>query len=141
MSNIVETASADGSFKTFVTAVKAAGLTETLAEPGPFTVFAPNEAAFAKLPQGTLAGLLQDAPKLKQLLSYHVIAGKLMAADVMKLPNAKTIQGQNVGIALNNGVIKLNDAKVIQTDILCENGVIHVLDTVLTLPTAKSATT
>jgi uncharacterized surface protein with fasciclin (FAS1) repeats len=135
MSNIVETAGANGSFKTFVTAVKAAGVAETLAERGPFTVFAPNEAAFAKLPQGTLEGLLQDVPKLKQLLSYHVIAGKLMGADVMKLPNARTIQGQNVGIATNNGV-KINNAKVIQTDILCENGVIHVLDTVLTLPPA-----
>jgi uncharacterized surface protein with fasciclin (FAS1) repeats len=141
MMKIIETASADDSFKTLIVAVNAASLTEMLSESGPFTLFAPNEAAFAKLPQGTLEGLLQDVPKLQQLLSYHVVVGKLLFADVMKLPTAITMQGQKVGIASNNGVVKLNNAKVIQTDILCENGVIHVLDSVLTLPTAKFATT
>lgn len=141
MMKIIETARADDSFKTLIAAVNAAGLTEMLSESGPFTVFAPHEAAFAKLPPGTVEGLLQDIPKLQQLLFYHVVVGKLLFADVMKLSTAITMQGQNVGIALNNGVVKLNNAKVIQTDILCENGVIHVLDSVLTLPTAKSATT
>lgn len=141
MQKLIETASADRSLKTLVAAVTAAGLTEMLSESGPFTVFAPNEAAFAKLPQETLAGWLQDIPRLKQLLAYHLVVGKLLFADVMKLPTAITMQGQNVGIATNNGVVKLNDAKVIQTDILCENGVIHVIDSVLTLPKAKSVTT
>lgn len=139
MSNIIETAIANGAFKTLVTAVKAAGLVETLSEPGPFTVFAPNDEAFAKLPKGTVEALLKDVPKLKQLLTYHVVAGKLMAAEVSKHPSAKTLEGQSVGIATNNGV-KINDAKVIKADIACDNGVIHVIDTVLTLPAAKSAT-
>ena len=139
MSNIIETASANEAFKTLVTAVKAAGLVETLSEPGPFTVFAPNDEAFAKLPQDTIEGLLKDVPKLKQLLTYHVVADKMMAAEVSKHASAKTLEGRNVGIATNNG-IKINDAKVIKTDIACDNGVIHVIDTVLTLPGAKSAT-
>jgi uncharacterized surface protein with fasciclin (FAS1) repeats len=139
MSNIIETASAHGACKTLVTAVEAAGLVETLSEPGPFTVFAPNDEAFAKLPQGTVEALLKDIPKLKQLLSYHVVADKMMASEVSKRASAKTLEGQNVGIATNNGV-KINDAKVIQSDIACDNGVIHVIDTVLTLPGAKSAT-
>lgn len=139
MSNIIETAIAANSFKTLVAAVKAAGLVETLSEKGPFTVFAPNDEAFAKLPQGTVDALLKDIPKLKRLLTYHVVAGKVMAAEVSKLPTAKTLQGQNVGIANKNGV-KVNDANVIKADIACDNGVIHVIDTVLTLPMAKSTT-
>lgn len=139
MSNIIETAIAANSFKTLVAAVKAAGLVETLSEKGPFTVFAPNDEAFAKLPQGTVDALLKDVPKLKRLLTYHVVAGKVMAAEVSKLPTAKTLEGQNVGIANKNGV-KVNDANVIKADIACDNGVIHVIDTVLTLPMAKSTT-
>lgn len=138
MPNIIETAIAANSFNTLVNAIKAAGLVEAFSEPGPFTVFAPNDEAFAKLPKGTVETLLKDVPKLKRLLNYHVVTGKKMAADVAKLPNAQSLEGQNLGIASNNGV-KVNDAKVIKTDIVCDNGVIHVIDTVLTLPAAKSA--
>lgn len=138
MKKIIETAIADGSFKTLISAVNTAGLTETFSGPGPFTFFAPNDEAFAKLPKGTLEGLLKDIPKLKQLLNYHVVTGKVLAANVMNLSSAKTLQGQDVAITSNNGV-KVNDAKVIKTDIACENGTIHVIDTVLTLPAAKSA--
>jgi uncharacterized surface protein with fasciclin (FAS1) repeats len=137
MKKILETAIANGSFKTLVTAVKAAGLAETLSRPGPFTVFAPNDEAFAKLPKGVVERLLKDIPKLRRLLAYHVVAGKSLAADVMKLSSAKTVHGQNVAITSNKG-IKVNDARVIKIDIACDNGVIHVIDTVLTLPTAKS---
>ena len=137
MPNIIETAIAANSFKTLVTAVKAAHLVEAFSGPGPFTVFAPNDEAFAKLPQGTVETLLKDAPKLKRLLNYHVVAGKIMAAEVAKLPKDQSLEGQNLGIASNNGV-KVNDAKVIKSDIACDNGVIHVIDTVLTMPAAKS---
>lgn len=137
MSNIIETASVANSFTTLVTAVKAVGLVEALAERGPFTVFAPNDEAFAKLPEGALEELLKDIAKLKQLLTYHVVEDRLLFADVMKLASVQTLQGQRLGIATNNGV-KVNHAKVIQTDIVCDNGVIHVLDAVLTLPTMKS---
>ena len=137
MPNIVETATAANSFKTLVNAIKAADLVKTLSEPGPFTFFAPNDDAFAKLPKATVEELLKNTPKLKRLLNYHIVAGKVMAAEVGKLATAKTLEGHNVGIASNNGV-KVNDAKVIKTDITCDNGVIHVIDAVLTLPTAKS---
>lgn len=137
MKKIIETATENGSFKTLVTAVKAAGLEETLSGPGPFTVFAPNDAAFAKLPKGAVEELLKDIPRLKRLLAYHVAPGKLLAADVMKLSSAKALQGQNVAITPDRG-IKVNDVRVIKIDIACDNGVIHVIDTVLTLPTAKS---
>jgi uncharacterized surface protein with fasciclin (FAS1) repeats len=137
MKKILETAIANGSFKTLVTAVKAAGLAETLSRPGPFTVFAPNDEAFAKLPKGVVERLLKDIPKLRRLLAYHVVAGKSLAADVMKLSSAKTVHGRNVAITSDKG-IKVNDARVIKIDIACDNGVIHVIDTVLTLPTAKS---
>ena len=139
MKKIIETAIADGSFKTLISAVNAAGLTERFSGPGPFTVFAPNDEAFAKLPKGTVEAMLKDVPKLKQVLNYHVLAGKIGATDVKKLTTAKTLQGQDVAVTSTNG-IKVNDAKVIQTDIACENGFIHVIDTVLTLPIAKSAT-
>ena len=137
MKKIIETAIANGSFNTLVTAVKAAGLAETLSGPGPFTFFVPNDEAFAKLPKSAVEGLLKDIPKLKKLLAYHVVAGKALAADVMKLSSAKTVHGRDVTITSNKG-IKVNDAKVIKIDIACDNGVIHVIDTVLTLPTAKS---
>jgi uncharacterized surface protein with fasciclin (FAS1) repeats len=130
MADIVDTAVAAGTFKTLVTAVKAAGLVDTLKSKGPFTVFAPNDDAFAKLPKGTVEGLLKDIPKLKAVLTYHVVAGKVMAADVVKLKSAKTVQGQEVKIDASKGV-KVNDATVIKADILTDNGVIHVIDKVL----------
>ena len=97
MKKIIETAIANGSFKTLVTTVKAADLVETLSRPGPFTVFAPNDEAFAKLPKGAVERLLKDIPKLRKLLAYHVVAGKALAADVTKLSSAKTLEGQSVG--------------------------------------------
>ena len=138
MSKIIETAMANGSFKTFVLAVKAAGLVETLSGAGPFTVFAPNDDAFAQLPKGTVEGLLKDVPKLKQLLTYHVVAGKVTGAQVAKQPSTRTMEGHNLTLDAKSGV-KVNDAKVIKADITCDNGIIHVIDTVLTLPAAKSA--
>jgi uncharacterized surface protein with fasciclin (FAS1) repeats len=137
MKKIIETAIANGSFKTLVTAIKAAGLAERLSGPGPFTVFAPNDEAFAKLPEGTVEELLKDIPKLRRLLAYHVVEGKALAADVMKLSSAKTVHGRNVTITSNKG-IKVNDARVVKINIACDNGVIHAIDTVLTLPIAKS---
>ena len=130
MSNIVETATNAGSFKTLVAAVQAAGLGATLSGPGPFTVFAPTDEAFAELPAGTIQGLLKDIPKLTQILTFHVVPGKLMAADVVKLTSAKTVQGQNVTIASSNGVT-INGAKVITPNVEADNGVIHVIDTVV----------
>jgi uncharacterized surface protein with fasciclin (FAS1) repeats len=130
MANIVETAIAAGSFKTLVAAVTAAGLAETLSGPGPFTVFAPTDEAFGKLPAGTVEGLLKNIPKLKEVLTYHVVPGKVMAADVIKLASAKTVQGQDVSITTINGV-KVDGANVIKTDIETDNGVIHVIDTVI----------
>ena len=135
MADIVDTAVAAGSFKTLVTAVKAAGLVDTLKSKGPFTVFAPNDDAFAKLPRGTVEGLLKDIPKLKAILTYHVVPGKVMAADVVKLKTAKTVQGQDIKIDaakwhLHKNV-KINDANVVKADITTDNGVIHVIDKVI----------
>jgi uncharacterized surface protein with fasciclin (FAS1) repeats len=127
---IVDVAVKDGRFTTLVAAVKAAGLVETLSGKGPFTVFAPNDAAFAKLPKGTVESLLKDIPKLKSILTYHVVAGRVMAADVVKLTSAKTVQGQLVTIDAKNGV-SISGAKVLTTDIAADNGVIHVIDTVI----------
>jgi uncharacterized surface protein with fasciclin (FAS1) repeats len=135
MADIVDTAVAAGSFKTLVTAVKAAGLVDTLKSKGPFTVFAPNDDAFAKLPKGTVEGLLKDIPKLKAVLTYHVVPGKVMAADVVKLKTAKTVQGQDVKIDASkwhlHKNVKINDANVIKADIATDNGVIHVIDKVM----------
>ena len=135
MADIVDTAVATGSFKTLVTAVKAAGLVDTLKGKGPFTVFAPNDEAFAKLPKGTVEGLLKDVPKLKAVLTYHVVAGKVMAADVVKLKTAKTVQGQEVKIDAAKWHLhmnpKINDANVVKADVVADNGVIHVIDKVL----------
>jgi len=135
MADIVDTAVAAGSFKTLVTAVKAAGLVDTLKGKGPFTVFAPNDDAFAKLPKGTVEGLLKDIPKLKAVLTYHVVSGKVMAADVVKLKTAKTVQGQEVKIDASKWHLhknpKINDANVLKADIMTDNGVIHVIDKVL----------
>jgi uncharacterized surface protein with fasciclin (FAS1) repeats len=131
---IVETAVADGRFTTLVAAVTAAKLADTLSGPGPFTVFAPTDDAFKKLPSGTVETLLKDPEgKLKQILLYHVVSGKVMAADVVKLTSAKTVSGKDLVISAKNGV-KVNDANVITTDIECSNGVCHIIDSVLIPP-------
>ena len=132
MATIVETAVAAGSFNTLVAAVKAAGLVETLSGPGPFTVFAPTDAAFAKVPADTIQALLKPEAKdqLVRVLTYHVVPGKVMAADVIQLTSAKTVQGQSVTIDTTDGV-KIDDANVVSTDIVCDNGVIHVIDAVI----------
>ena len=127
MKSIVETAIEAGSFSTLVTAVKAAGLVETLSGPGPFTVFAPTDEAFSKLPSGMVENLLKDKEKLTAVLTYHVVPGKVMAADVVQLKSAKTVQGQEITINTEDGV-KVDNANVITTDIECTNGVIHVID-------------
>jgi len=131
LANIVDTAVQAGSFNTLVAAVKAAGLVETLTGAGPFTVFAPTDEAFAKLPEGTVDGLLNDLPKLKQILTYHVVSGKVMAADVVKLKSATTVQGSDVKIDASNGSVKVNDSTVATADVGADNGVIHIIDTVL----------
>jgi uncharacterized surface protein with fasciclin (FAS1) repeats len=132
MATIVETAVAAGSFNTLVAAVKAAGLVETLSGPGPFTVFAPTDEAFAKIPADTIQALLKPEAKdqLVGILTYHVVAGKVMAADVVNLTAAKTVQGQSIAIDTAHGV-KVDGANVVQTDIVCDNGVIHVIDAVI----------
>ncbi len=127
---IVGTAVSAGAFETLVTAVKAAGLVEALSGEGPFTVFAPTDEAFAKLPDGTIEALLEDTEKLAAILKYHVVAGNVMAADVVELEEAETLIGQTVKVDTSDGV-KINDANVVKTDIKCSNGVIHVIDTVL----------
>ena len=129
--DIVDTAVAAGSFNTLVTAVKAADLVDTLKGPGPFTVFAPNDAAFAKVPAADLEALLKDKAALGKVLTYHVVAGKVMASDVVKLTSAKTVQGQELKIAVKDGVVYVDGAKVISTDIETSNGVIHVIDSVV----------
>jgi len=130
---IVENAAANKDFSTLVAAVKAAGLAETLSGKGPFTVFAPTNAAFAKLPEGTVASLLkpENKEKLASILKYHVVAGNVMAADVVKLEKAKTVEGSEVVIKVTGKTVTINGAKVVKTDIKCKNGVIHVIDTVL----------
>lgn len=136
--DIVGIAAGNKDFSTLVTAVKAAGLVETLQGEGPFTVFAPTNAAFAKLPKATLEALLKDKKALTAILTYHVVAGKVMAADVVKLKDGtkvKTVNGAEVKIGTKKGV-KVNDSNVVKTDIEASNGVIHVIDTVL-IPKAK----
>jgi uncharacterized surface protein with fasciclin (FAS1) repeats len=130
MADIVDTAVNAGSFNTLVAAVKAAGLVDTLKGAGPFTVFAPTDDAFAKLPAGTVDALLKDIPQLKKILTYHVVSGKVLAADVVKLKSAKTVEGTEVKIDASNGV-KLNDSTVTTADVAADNGVIHIIDTVL----------
>lgn len=129
--DIVDTAVAAGDFTTLVTAVKAAGLVETLKGDGPFTVFAPTDAAFAKIPKAKLNALLQDKKALTSVLTYHVVAGKVLAADVMKMTSAKTVQGSSVKIKAKGETVMVDRAKVIKADIVCSNGVIHVIDAVL----------
>jgi uncharacterized surface protein with fasciclin (FAS1) repeats len=128
--DIVDTAVAAGQFTTLAAALKAAGLIDTLKGKGPFTVFAPTDAAFAKLPAGTVEGLLKDKAKLTKILTYHVVPGKVLAADVVKLKEAKTVEGSTVTIDTSNGV-KINNATVVKTDVEASNGVIHVIDTVI----------
>jgi uncharacterized surface protein with fasciclin (FAS1) repeats len=132
-STIVETAVAAGSFKTLVAAVQAAGLVETLNGAGPFTVFAPTDEAFAKLPAGTLEMLLkpENKAKLASILTYHVVPGAVKAADVVKLKTAGTVNGQRVDIKVDGGKVTVDGANVVTTDIACSNGVIHVIDTVI----------
>ena len=137
MKNIVEVAVEAGSFKTLVAAVKAAGLAETLQGPGPFTVFAPTDAAFAKLPDGTVTGLLADKEKLASILTFHVVSGKVMAADIVKSNGAmpKTVNGLPLDIAVRGGKVYVNGVNVVTADVQASNGVIHIIDSVL-LPQA-----
>ena len=134
MSNIVEIAVADGRFQTLVAAVQAAGLAETLSGEGPFTVFAPTDDAFAKLPEGTVEALLEDIPALTDILLYHVVEGKVLAEAVVGLNEAKTLSGKYIDIRVEDGMVYINDAMVVITDIMASNGVIHVIDTVLLPP-------
>ncbi len=129
--NIVQTAVDAGSFTTLAAALQAAGLVETLQGPGPFTVFAPTDAAFAKLPAGTVEGLLADLPRLRQVLTYHVVAGKVEAKDVVKLSSATTVQGSAVSIRVVDGKVQIDNATVTTADVQATNGVIHIIDTVI----------
>ena len=129
--DLVDTAVAAGSFKTLATALEATGLVETLKGNGPFTVFAPTDDAFAKLPAGTLEALLKDTQKLKSILLYHVVAGKVMAKDVVKLKSAKTVQGTSAKVTVEGGKVMIDNANVVSTDIIASNGVIHVIDSVI----------
>lgn len=128
--DIVDTAVANGNFKTLATALTAAGLIETLKGPGPFTVFAPTDEAFAKIPKADLDALLKDKAKLSAVLTYHVVAGKVMAADV-KTGKVKTVQGSELNIEVNSSNVKVDNATITKTDIVTDNGVIHVIDTVV----------
>ncbi len=130
MPNLVDVAVSAGTFETLVAAVQAAGLESTLTGPGPLTLFAPTDEAFAKLPEGTVAGLLEDKAQLTKILTYHVVAGKVTAADVQALSTATTVEGSDLTIDTSDGV-KINDARVTQADIEADNGLIHVIDTVL----------
>jgi uncharacterized surface protein with fasciclin (FAS1) repeats len=131
--DIVDTAVAAGSFKTLTAALQAAGLVDTLKGPGPFTVFAPTDAAFAKLPAGTVEMLLkpENKAKLTRILTSHVVAGKVMAADAAKLTSAKAVSGDTLTIAAHGGGVTIDKAKVVKADIEASNGVIHVIDTVI----------
>lgn len=139
--DIVDTAVAAGSFKTLVTAVQAAGLVDTLKGAGPFTVFAPTDEAFAKLPAGTVEGLLKPESKatLTEILTYHVVAGNVPSTEAVKLPGADTVAGKKLTFSLKGSDFYINGAKVITTDIVCSNGVIHVIDAVLLPPAEKVA--
>jgi uncharacterized surface protein with fasciclin (FAS1) repeats len=130
MPDIVDTAINAGTFNTLVTAITTAGLDTALKGPGPFTVFAPTDEAFSKLPSGTVESLLEDILQLRKVLEYHVVSGKVMAAEVVKLDSATTTAGSTVKIDASNGV-KINDAIVITPDVEADNGVIHIIDTVL----------
>ena len=137
--DIVDTAVANGSFTTLVTAIEAAGLVDTLKGEGPFTVFAPTDDAFAALPEGTIPALLEDIPTLTDILLYHVVPGKVMAADVVTLSSADTVLGEPVTITVDGDKVMVNDAQVIITDVEASNGVIHVIDAVLIPPAEEPA--
>jgi uncharacterized surface protein with fasciclin (FAS1) repeats len=128
--DIVDTAKSAGSFKTLVTAVQAAGLVDTLKGPGPFTVFAPTDEAFAKIPKDKLDALLKDKAALAKVLTYHVVPGKVMAADV-KPGDVKTVEGSSFKVAAKDGNVMVDKAKVIKTDVAADNGVIHAIDSVI----------
>jgi transforming growth factor-beta-induced protein len=136
--DVVDTAVGAKDFKTLVTAVKAADLVDVLKGKGPFTVFAPNDKAFKKVPPEQLEALLKDKKMLNAVLTYHVVPGKVMAADVVKLKTAKTVQGKPVTIAVKEGKVRINNATVVKADIECANGVIHVIDSVLMPPTSDN---
>lgn len=131
--DIVATAAAAGSFKTLTAALQAAGLVETLKGAGPFTVFAPTDAAFAKLPAGTVESLLrpENKARLVAILTYHVVPGQVMAAQVATLKSATTVNGKSLAISVRGGAVMVYNARVVKTDIVCSNGVIHVIDTVV----------
>ena len=132
--DLVETAKAAGQFSTLLTAATEAGLVDTLKGDGPYTLFAPTDEAFAKIPKATLNALLQDKAKLKKVLLYHVVKGKVMAAQAAQLDSAETVEGQPISIRSQGGDVLINNAKVTKTDIVARNGVIHVIDTVLMPP-------
>ena len=129
--DIVDTAVAAGSFTTLAAALDAAGLVETLKGDGPFTVFAPTDEAFARLPAGTVESLLEDIPALTEILTYHVVAGKVDSSQVVKLDEAKTVNGQSLSISVEGGTVMVDNAKVVTADIMASNGIIHVIDTVV----------
>lgn len=131
MADIIETATNSGSFKTLVTVIEAAGLLDLLQSPGPYTVLAPTDEAFAKISTNTLANWLEDLPKLKKILTYHILFGEVLTDNLVELSSAETVEGSVVGIDTSDG-IKINDAKVLTPDILADNGVIHIIDAVLT---------
>ncbi|MEA5507434.1 fasciclin domain-containing protein [Halotia wernerae UHCC 0503] len=131
MADLVETAVKAGNFNTLIQAVKAAKLVETLKSPDSLTIFAPTDEAFARLPKGTLDSLLQDIPKLKKILMYHVAFGDVRSEDLEQIEEAETLEGSVLAIEFTEGVIKVNDASVLKTDILADNGVIHIIDAVL----------
>ncbi len=131
MSNLIETAANAGNFDTLIKAVKATELVDALESPGPFTVFAPTDDAFAKLPKETLNSLLEDIPKLKKIVSYHIVFGDVRSDDLVQIDEAETFEGSVVAIESDGGKYKVNDANILKTDILADNGVIHVIDSVL----------
>ncbi|BAY23326.1 beta-Ig-H3/fasciclin [Calothrix sp. NIES-2100] len=131
MADLVETAINAGNFTILLKAVEAVGLTEVLKRPGSLTIFAPTDDAFAKLPEGSLDSLLQDIPKLKKIVAYHVASGDVRSDDLVQINEAETFEGSILAIESAKGAIKVNDANVLKTDILADNGVIHVIDKVL----------
>ncbi len=135
--DIVDTAIAAEQFKTLVKAVETAELVDTLKGKGPFTVFAPTDQAFAKVPKEKLEALLKDKKALTAVLTYHIVSGKVMAADVVKLESTKTAQGKSLKIIAKDGKVTINGANIVKTDIICKNGVIHVIDAVLLPPEDK----
>lgn len=139
MQNIVETIITTPSLVTMQKVIQAAKWDELLSQPGPFTVFAPNQDAFGKLPAGSFENLLQDLPGIQEILAYHIVEGQVLEEEIRKHPSMRMLRGKNIGIAVQNG-IKINQANLIKADIICENGVIHIIDAVLALPNTKFTT-